>query len=125
MYAVKGFPSTRMSTRRWASCGITSTRTPCPGSGVRGPGFGIPGSRTPGPEPRSITSQHNQTALMPPSPHHHIALGVVEHHLAAAVHRRDRHAQRDRVAVARIDARVRLLAAAHALHPVPDVGGGG
>src|SRR6266480_930314 len=121
MYAVNGFPSTRTSTRRWSSCGTTSTRgslcVPPLRMAERGSGGEDPGAST----PRLTSSQ----ALRMLSAHHHVALGIVEHHLPAAVHRGDRHAQRDRVAVARVDARVRLLAAAHALHPVPDVGGGG
>src|SRR5438309_8409446 len=117
MYDVNALPSTRTSTRRWASRGTTSIW----GLGARGSGLGNSDPRIPSPKPPSISSH----ALRMLSAHHHIALGVVEHDLAAAVPRRDRHAQRDGVAVARIDARVRLLAAAHALHPVPDVGGGG
>src|SRR5437667_9450614 len=121
MYDVNGLPSTRMSTRRWASRGPTSTGTPCKGLGTRDSGLGNSDPRIPSPKPPSISSQ----ALRMLSTHHHIALRVVEHHLPAAVHRGDRHAQRDGVTVARLDARVRLFAAAHALHPVPDGGGGG
>src|SRR5256885_16036563 len=121
MYAVNGFPSTRTSTRRWASCGTTSTR----GLGARGSGFGSPESRVPSPKPPRANSSQVFRIFSVPSTHHHVALGVVEHHLPPAVHRRDRHAQRDRVAVAPIDTRVGLLAAAPALHPVPDVGVGG
>src|SRR6266516_5578270 len=117
MYDVNGLPSTRMSTRGWSSWGATSIW----GLGARGSGLGNPDPRTPSPKPPSISSQ----ALRISSTHHHLALGVVKHHLPAAVHRRDRHAQRDGVTVASIDARVGLFAAAHALHPVPDVGGGG
>src|SRR6266700_1027203 len=119
MYDVNGLPSTRMSTRRWSSWGTTSIW----GLGARGSGLGNPESRTPSPKPPA--SSNHAFRILRPSAHHHIALGVVKHDLPAAVHRRDRHAQRDGVTVASLDARVRLFAAAHALHPVPDVGGGG
>src|SRR5258708_12890991 len=62
---------------------------------------------------------------LPPSAHDHVLFLVVERHPVAAVHRRDGHAQGDRVIVARLDVGVRLLAGAHALHPVPHVGHGG
>src|SRR5882762_288702 len=114
MYAVNGFPSTRTSTRRWSSCGTTSIW----GLGARGSRLGNSDPRIPSPKPPSISSQ----ALRMLSPHHHVALGVVEHDLPAAVHRGDRHAQRHRMVVARFDVGIGLFTRAHALHPVAHVG---
>src|SRR5437763_15924765 len=121
MYAVKGFPSTSTSTRRWSSWGTTSTR----GLGAGDSGFGTSEPRTPNPEPRSTRTKNNHTVRMSASAHHNVAFGVVEHHLPAAVHRGDGHAQRHGVVVARLDVGVGLLARAHAFHPVLHVGGGG
>src|SRR5919108_1680151 len=116
MYDVNGFPSTRTSTRRSASRGMTSTRglTPCAWS--RGAACCAPTA--------TLTSSHALRICLCASSHHNIALRVIEHDLSAAVHRGNGHAQRDGMAVACVDARVGLLARAHALHPVPDIGGG-
>src|ERR671931_841683 len=103
MYEVKGLPSTRTSTRRSASCGTTSTLTPCPPLPSGEGGLRASTVRA------SPTS--NQAVRMS-SAHDDVALRVVEHDLATSVHRGDSHAQRHRVAVAGVDVRIRLLARA-------------
>src|SRR4029077_15582073 len=57
MYEVNGFPSTRTSTRRWATFGSTSTLISCRGVGARGSRFGSPESRVPRPNPPITRSQ--------------------------------------------------------------------
>src|SRR4029077_9532626 len=57
MYEVNGFPSTRTSTRRWATFGSTSTLISCRGVGARGSRFGSPESRVPRPKPPITSSQ--------------------------------------------------------------------
>src|SRR6266550_7894919 len=117
MKEVNGLPSTVTSTRRRSSCGTTSTR----GLGAWGSGFGIPESQAPSPKPQAIS----HTVRMSASTHHDVLLAIIEHHLAAGVHRGDGHAQSYGVAVAGVDVRVGLPTRADALHPVPHVGNGG
>src|SRR5437879_13718735 len=107
MYDVNALPSTSTSTRRWASRGTTSIW----GLGARGSGLGNSDPRIPSPKPPSISSH----ALRMLSAHHDIALGVVEHDLAAGVHRRHGHEQRNRVTVVRVDARASAVAKWHAV----------
>src|SRR5947207_15216866 len=105
MYAVNGFPSTRTSTRRWSSCGTTSTRgsvcVPPLRVAERGSGGEDPGASTP-----ILT---NSQSLRMSSPHHHVVLGFVEHDLPAAVHIHYRLALRHSHALLRIYYLVRLV----------------
>src|SRR6201993_308511 len=52
------------------------------------------------------------------STNHHLLLRVVEGDPLAGLNRCDRHAERDRMAVAGFDVRIGSFAAAHAFHPV-------
>src|SRR5206468_7749413 len=96
----------------------TSTR----GLGAWASGFGIPESQAPSRKPQAISSHTVRTSA---STHHDVLLAIIEHHLAAGVHRGDGHAQGHGVAVAGVDVRVGLPTRADALDPVPHVGYGG
>src|SRR5215469_12393885 len=105
-YAVKGLPSIVTSTRLCDSSTATFTALSAAIATCRL----LTASKDPSSRLRiHLASRENLLRLR------------VERHALPRLDRRHVHAQRHRVAVARIHMRIRLLARAHALHPVPHV----
>src|SRR5438552_6566854 len=123
-----------MSTRRADSFGVTVTRAPLL-LVVRGSSPASAGLKacTTMATPIAVTAIANATMsslalrLLMRHPRiaacdDHFLFRVIERHTLAGMNRGDRHAERDRMAVAgRLDRRVRRFPAAHALHPIPHV----
>src|SRR6202041_146137 len=93
-YDVKAFPSIVTSTRRASSFGVTFTWAEAIAP----------------PRPAATSPAINSLRIHLASRHHLLRL-LVERNLHPRLDRRHVHAQRDRVAIAGLDARVRRLAA--------------
>src|SRR5690348_5080910 len=74
------------------------------------------------PETRPATRQHASRLRIHLSSRQNLLRLVVKRHLLSGLDRRNVHAQRTRVAVARFNTSVRRLPRPHALHPVAHVG---